>query len=153
MRFLAKFLIVTYFILLSPLVTSCAEGDGFLRKAPPPKNEFEGWRNLINPVLQKSYEELQKRRQMQIQFEQDIKTYATLTKDQLQLAMNIHQYNLTHGDVDKELYDDCTKWMMIYEKEIEIARENYDGPAYVFFFEEFVKLTFLRAGLKIKEIP
>ena len=37
--------------------------------------------------------------------------------------------------------------MKIYEKEIEIARENYDGPAYVFFFEEFVKLTFIRAGV------
>ena len=37
--------------------------------------------------------------------------------------------------------------MKIYETEIEIARENYDGPAYVFFFEEFVKLTFIRAGV------
>ena len=152
MRFLVKFLIVTYFILLSPLVTSCAEGDGFLRKTPPPNNDWLGWQSLVNPALQKSYEELQKRRQLQIQFEQDIKTYATLTKDQMQLAMNIHQYNLTHGEVDKEVYDDCTKWMVIYEKEIAIARENYDGPAYVFFFEEFVKLTFIRAGLKIKVV-
>ena len=152
MRRLVKFLIVTYFILLSPLVTSCAEGDGFLRKAPPPKDDWLGWQSLVNPALQKSYEELQKRRQLQIQFEQDIKTYATLTKDQLQLAMNIHQYNLIHGEVDKEVFDDCTKWMVIYEKEIAIARENYDGPAYVFFFEEFVKLTFIRAGLKIKVV-
>jgi len=157
MRFLVKFLIVTYFILLSPLVTSCAEGDGFI-KAPPPNEDIRGqedwkdWRELINPLLQKSYEELQKQREMQIQFERDIKTYATLTKNQLQLAMNIHRYNLTHVEVTKEVYDDCTKWMVIYEAEIAIARENYDGPAYVFFFEEFVKLTFVRAGLKIKVV-
>ena len=36
--------------------------------------------------------------------------------------------------------------MKIYEKEIEIARANYDGAAYVFFFE-VVKLTFIRAGV------
>jgi len=157
MRFLSKFLIVTYFVLLSPLVTSCTEGDGFI-KAPPPnenisgKEDWKDWSELINPLLQKSYEELQKQREMQIQFERDIKTYATLTKNQLQLAMNIHRYNLSHDGVTKEVYDDCTKWMVICEAEIAIARENYDGPAYVFFFEEFVKLTFIRAGLKIKVV-
>ena len=61
MRFFVRFLIVTYFILLSPLVTSCAEGDGFLIKAPPPNNDWLGWQSLVNPALQKSYEELQKR--------------------------------------------------------------------------------------------
>lgn len=157
MRFFVRFLNVIYFILMSPLVTSCAEGDGFI-KAPTPKEalsgkeEWKDWKELINPLLQKSYEELQKQKEMQIQFERDIKTHATLTKDQLQLAMNIHRYNLSHDVVDKKVYDDCTKWMEIYEKEIEIARKNYDGPAYVFFFEEFVKLTFVRAGLKIKVI-
>lgn len=152
MRLVSLISKVTFILFLSPLVLSCAEGDGFLKKAPPPDNDSLSWQSLVNPALQKSYEELQKRRQLQIQFEHDIKTYATLTKDQLQLAMNIHRYNLKHGAVDEEVYGDCTKWMTIYEKEIEIARENYDGPAYVFFFEEFVKLTFIRAGLKIKVV-
>ena len=56
MRRLVKFLIVTYFILLSPLVTSCAEGDGLI-KAPPPNTDWLGWQSLVNPALQKSYEE------------------------------------------------------------------------------------------------
>lgn len=146
MRFFVRFLIVTYITLLSPLVTSCAEGDGFI-KAPPPKNEFEGWQTLINPVLQKSYEEYQKNKLLKEQFEKDIRRYGTLTKDDLNLAMMIHRFNLKRGDVDQYTYNECTKWMKIYETEIEIARENYDGPAYVFFFEEFVKLTFIRAGV------
>lgn len=146
MRFFVRFLIVTYFILLSPLVTSCAEGDGFI-KAPPPKNEFEGWQNLINPVLQKSYEEYQKNKLLKEQFQKDIRRYGTLTKDDLNLAMMIHRFDLKRGDVDQYTYNECTKWMKMYETEIEIARKNYDGPAYVFFFEEFVKLTFIRAGV------
>jgi replicative DNA helicase len=128
------------------LVTSCAEGDGFI-KAPPPKNEFEGWQNLINPVLQKSYEEYQKNKLLKEQFQKDIRRYGTLTKDDLNLAMMIHRFDLKRGDVDQYTYNECTKWMKIYETEIEIARKNYDGPAYVFFFEEFVKLTFIRAGV------
>jgi len=146
MRFFVRFLIVTYFILLSPLVTSCAEGDGFI-KAPPPKNELEGWQNLINPVLQKSYEEYQKNKLLKEQFQKDIRRYGTLTKDDLNLAMMIHRFDLKRGDVDQYTYNECTKWMKMYETEIEIARKNYDGPAYVFFFEEFVKLTFIRAGV------
>lgn len=146
MRFFVRFLIVTYITLLSPLVTSCAEGDGFI-KAPPPKREFEGWQNLINPVLQKSYEEYQKNKLLKDQFDKDIRRYGTLTKDDLNLAMMIHRFNLKRGDVDQYTYNECTKWMKIYETEIEIARKNYDGPAYVFFFEEFVKLTFIRAGV------
>ena len=152
MRFFVRFLIVTYFILLSSLVTSCAKGDGY-KKAPSPKNEYEGWQSLINPVLQKSYEEYQKNKFLKEQFKKDIKTYATLTEDHINLAMMIHQFNLKTHEIEKEKFDEYTQWMKIYEKEIEIARENFDGPAYVFFFEEFVKLTFLRAGLKIKEIP
>ena len=146
MRFFVRFLIVTYFILLSPLVTSCAEGDGY-KKVPPAKNEFEGWQNLINPVLQKSYEEYQKNKFLKDQFDKDIRRYGKLTKDDLNLAMMIHRFNLKQNDVDQYTYNECTKWMKIYEKEIEIARANYDGPAYVFFFEEFVKLTFIRAGV------
>ena len=152
MRFFVKFSIVTYFILLSPLVTLCAKGDGY-KKAPPPKNEYEGWQSLVNPVLQKSYEEYQKNKFLKEQFKKDIKAHATLTEDQINLAMMIHQFNLKTHEIEKKKFDEYTHWMKIYEKEIEIARENFDGPAYVFFFEEFVKLTFLRAGLKIKEIP
>ena len=146
MQFFVRFLIVTYFILLSPLVTSCAEGDGYI-KAPPLNKKFEGWQNLINPVLQKSYDEYQKNKLLKEEFNKDIRRYGTLTKDELNLAMLIHRFNLKQNDVDQYTYNECTKWMKIYEKEIEIARENYDGPAYVFFFEEFVKLTFIRASV------
>jgi hypothetical protein len=128
------------------LVTSCAEGDGFI-KAPPLKDEFQGWRNLINPVLQKSYEDYQKNKLLKKEFDADIRRYGKLTKDDLNLAMMIHRFNLKQNDVDQYTYNECTKWMKTYEKEIEIARANYDGPAYVFFFEEFVKLTFIRAGI------
>ena len=34
-------------------------------------------------------------------------------------------------------FDEYTKWMRIYEKEILTATNNYDAQSYVFFFEEF----------------
>ena len=124
----------------------CTKGDGYLKNQST-KNEYDGWQSLINPVLQKSYEEYQKSKLLKDEFDKDIRRYAQLTKADLNLAMMIHRFNLRQNDVDQYTYNECTKWMKIYEKEIEIARENYDGPAYVFFFEEFVKLTFIRAGV------
>ena len=151
MRLVSLILKVTFILFLSPLVLPCAEGDGFI-KAPPPKdeslkNKYQGWQDLINPVLQKSYEEYQKNKLLKERFDMDVRRYGTLTKKDLNLAVTIHRFNLTRGEVDQYTYNECTKWMQIYEKEIVIARENYDGPAYVFFFEEFVKLTFIRAGV------
>ena len=59
----------------------------------------------------------------------------------------IHQYNLKGPHYDPNKFDEYTKWMRTYEKEITIAMDNYDAGAYVFFFEEFVKLTIKRAGI------
>ena len=118
----------------------CTEGDGFI-------NNNKSWLNIIDPRLQASYEAYEKDRRERAKFSKDIARFATLKKSKLNLALLIHQYDLKGPHFDADKFDEYTKWMRTYEKEITIAMDNYDAAAYVFFFEEFVKLTFKRAGM------
>lgn len=140
MRLVSLTLKVT-FLFLSPLVLYCAKGDGFI------KEEDKTWMDIIDPRLQASYEAYEKDKREKAKFSKDIARLATLTKNKLNLAVMIHQYDLKGPHYDPNKFDEYTKWMRIYEKETSIAMANYDADAYVFFFEEFVKLTFKRAGM------
>jgi len=121
-------------------VLYCTEGDGFI-------NNNESWMSIIDPKLQASYEAYEEEKRERAKFSKDVARFATLKKSQLDLAVMVHQYNLKGPHFDADKFDEYTKWMRIYEKEITIAMDNYDAAAYVFFFEEFVKLTFKRAGM------
>ena len=140
MRLISLTLKVT-FLFLSPLVLYCAKGGGFI------KEEDKTWMDIIDPRLQASYEAYEKDKREKAKFSKDIARLATLTKNKLNLAVMIHQYDLKGPHYDPNKFDEYTKWMRIYEKETSIAMANYDADAYVFFFEEFVKLTFKRAGM------
>ena len=140
MRLIKSILKVTFLLFLSPLVLYCTEGDGFI-------NNGESWVDIIDPRLQASYEAYEKEKRERAKFSKDIARFATLKKSQLDLAVMVHQYNLKGPHYDPDKFDEYTKWMRTYEKEITIAMDNYDAAAYVFFFEEFVKLTFKRAGM------
>ena len=140
MRLVSLTLKVT-FLFLSPLVLYCAKGDGFI------KEDDKTWMDIIDPRLQASYEAYEKDKREKAKFSKDIARLATLTKNKLNLAVMIHQYDLKGPHYDPNKFDEYTKWMRIYEKETSIAMANYDADAYVFFFEEFVKLTFKRAGM------
>ena len=140
MRLIRSILKVTFLLFLSPLVLYCAEGDGFI-------NNGESWMEIIDPRLQASYEAYEKEKRERAKFSKDVARFATLKKSQLDLAVMVHQYNLKGPHFDPDKFDEYTKWMRTYEKEITIAMDNYDAAAYVFFFEEFVKLTFKRAGM------
>lgn len=118
----------------------CTEGDGFISKG-------ESWVDIIDPRLQASYEAYEKEKRERAKFSKDVAKFATLKKSQLDLALMIHKFNLKGPHFDPDKFDEYTKWMRIYEKEILIATNNYDAQSYVFFFEEFVKLTFKRAGM------
>ena len=118
----------------------CTEGDGFI-------NNNESWMSIIDPRLQASYEAYEQEKRERAKFSKDVARFATLKKSQLDLAVMVHQYNLKGPHFDADKFDEYTKWMRTYEKEITIAMDNYDAAAYVFFFEEFVKLTFKRAGM------
>lgn len=119
----------------------CAKGDGFIKK------ESKTWIDIVDPKLQASYEAYEKEKRERAKFSKDIARFATLKKSKLNLALLIHQYDLKGPHFDADKFDEYTKWMRTYEKEITIAMDNYDAAAYVFFFEEFVKLTFKRAGM------
>jgi hypothetical protein len=121
-------------------VLYCTKGDGFI-------NNGESWLDAIDQRLQASYEAYEKEKREKAKFSKDIAKLATLTKNKLNLAVMIHQYDLKGPHYDPDKFDEYTKWMRIYEKETSIAMTNYDADAYVFFFEEFVKLTFKRAGI------
>ncbi len=140
MRLIRSILKVTFLLFLSPLVLYCAEGDGFI-------SNDESWMDIIDQRLQASYEAYEKEKRERVKFSKDVARFATLKKSQLDLAVMVHQYNLKGPHFDPDKFDEYTKWMRIYEKEILIATNNYDAQSYVFFFEEFVKLTFKRAGM------
>ena len=117
------------------------EGDGSF------SDKNDSWQSIIDPKLQASYDEYQRNEREKNQFRKDISKFATLKKSQMEMALMIHKFNLKGPHFDPDKFDEYTKWMRIYEKEILIATNNYDAQSYVFFFEEFVKLTFKRAGI------
>ena len=141
MRLIKFILTVTFVLFLSPLVLSYAEGDGFI------KEEGKTWIDIVNPKLQASYEEYQRNERERKQFSNDIARFATLKKKTFELVALIHRFNLKGPHFNPDKFDELTKWMRIYETEILIALDNYDAEAYVFFFEEFAKLSIQRAGI------
>ena len=117
------------------------EGDGSLI------DKNDSWQTIIDPRLQASYEAYEKEKRDRAEFSKEIAKFATLKKSQMEMALMIHKFNLKGPHFNPDKFDEYTKWMRIYEKEILIATNNYDAQSYVFFFEEFVKLTFKRAGM------
>lgn len=105
------------------------------------------WQSIIDPKLQASYEEYQRNEREKSQFRKDIAKFATLKKKTFDLVALIHRFNLRGPHFEPTKFGEYTKWMLIYEKEILIAMDNHDAEAYVFFFEEFAKLTIQRAGM------
>lgn len=140
MRLNRSILKVTFLLFLSPLVLYCTEGDGFI-------DENKSWTEIIDLKLQASYEAYEKEKRDKEKFSKDIARLATLKKSQLEMALMIHKFNLKGPHFDADKFDEYTKWMRTYEKEILTATNNYDAQSYVFFFEEFVKITFKRAGM------
>lgn len=140
MRLIRSILKVIFLLFFSPLVLYCTEGDGFI-------DINKTWLNVIDPRLQASYEAYEKEKRERAKFSKDVAKFATLKKSQLETALLIHQFNLKGPHFDSDKFDEYTKWMRLYEKEILTATNNYDAQSYVFFFEEFVKLTFKRAGM------
>ena len=115
-----------------------AEDDGSF------KDKNNSWQSIIDPKIQASYEAYEKVKRDKAEFSKGIAKFATLKKSQLEMALMIHKFNLKGPHFDSSKFDEYTKWMRIYEKEILTATNNYDAQSYVFFFEEFVKLTFKR---------
>ena len=127
MRLVSLTLKVT-FLFLSPLVLYCAKGDGFI------KEDDKTWMDIIDPRLQASYEAYEKDKRERAKFSKDIARFATLKKSQLNLAVMVHQYNLKGPHYDPDKFDEYTKWMRTYEKEITIAMDNYDAACVCFLF-------------------
>lgn len=140
MRLVSLILKVT-FLFLSPLVLYCAKGDGFIKK------ESKTWIDIVDPKLQASYEAYEKEKRERVHFSNEIRRYATLKQKTFNMVAMIHKFNLRGPHYDPTKFDEYTKWMRIYEKEISIAMDNYDAAAYVFFFEEFARLSIKRAGV------
>ena len=65
----------------------------------------------------------------------------------VQVAFIIDRYNLFGDDFNSTSFEEDTKWLNIYKKEVKIAKDNLDGQAYIFFFEEYVKLLLKRSGI------
>ena len=154
LKFIQK-VISLVLLFISSSVLSCAEDDGFIKddqsdkptKSVDKKETETDWTDVVDPKLQASYEKHEREKRIRAQFSKDIGRYATLKKKTFDMVAMIHKFDLKGPHYDPQKFDEYTKWMRIYEKEILIAMDNYDAAAYVFFFEEFAKLSIQRAGM------
>ena len=99
------------------------KGDGFKDV------DNNTWEDIIDPRLQASYEEYEKNKREAQEFSSRIKKFATLKKNTFNLVSLIHKFNLKGPHYDESKFDDYTKWMRVYEKEISIAIDNKDAEA------------------------
>jgi len=147
MRLLLWLSIVTYFLLNFISKADFNSSDKTEYKKAPPPADWNGWQSLIDPRLQKSYDNLKKHEQERKDFLRTIKHYTTISPKDVQVAFIIDRYNLFGDDLNSTSFKEDTKWLEIYKREVKIAQDNLDGQAYIFFFEEYVKLLLKRSGI------
>jgi len=134
-------LTVTFILFLSPLVLYCTKGDGY------EEVKDKTWLDVIDKKFQKAYELYEKQQKQKEEFSKKIAKFATLNKKTFDIVELVHRFNLRGPHFDPTKFNEYTKWMRIYEAEIKTAMNNYDAETYVFFFEEFAKLSLERAGV------
>jgi hypothetical protein len=136
-------------LLILPVVISGVDDNKTISKSKKTINTAvaETWIANVNPKLQAAYDLYENEQREHARFLKEIASYATLKKKQFNLVAMIHRFDLRGPHFELDKFDEYTKLMRVYENEITIARENYDAAAYVFFFEEFARLSIKRAGI------
>ena len=80
-----------------------------------------------------------------------IEGYQFMDPKLIELASLALKWNLEGENFNQETYDEDTKWLAIYKKEMQIAEDNLDIGAYIFFFQEHVRLAIERSGMSSKK--
>ena len=149
---LVKRVIQLKLILLSSLVVS-AKDDGFITatdsekeptKVEDKKEEPREEKKKVEGPAKPTKEELEK-------FYKTIDGYFFIDPKKEQLAKLILMWDLKGADFDQDTYDEDTKWLDLFKREIQIAEDNLDIGAYIFFSQEHVNLVIERAGMSLEK--
>ena len=79
-----------------------------------------------------------------------VEGYKFMDPKLIELARLILEWNLEGAKFNPDTYDEDTKWLVIYKKEMQVAEDNLDIGAYIFFFQEHVLLVIKRSGMSIE---
>ena len=85
------------------------------------------------------------------EFYKTIDRYFIIDPKKEQLAKLILMWDLKGADFDQDTYDEDTKWLDIFKKEMQIAEDNLDIGAYIFFYQEHINLVIERSGMSLKK--
>ena len=80
-----------------------------------------------------------------------VEGYKFMDPKLIELARLILKWNLEGADFNQDTYDEDTKWLVIYKKEMQVAEDNLDIGAYIFYFQEHVHLVIKRAGMSVQK--
>jgi hypothetical protein len=80
-----------------------------------------------------------------------IEGYQFMDPKLIELATLALKWNLEGENFNQETYDEDTKWLAIYKKEMQAAEDNLDIGAYIFFFQEHVRLAIKRSGMSLEK--
>ena len=84
-------------------------------------------------------------------FYASVEGYKFMDPKLIELAKLILMWDLKGAEFDQDTYDEDTKWLVVYKKEMQAAEDNLDIGAYIFFFQEHVYLVIKRAGMSLEK--
>jgi len=143
---------VIQLILLSSLVVS-AKDDGFITATDSEKETVKAEEKKEEPKEEKKKEEgpAKPTKEELEEFYKTIDRYFIIDPKKEQLAKLILMWDLKGEDLNPDTYDEDTKWLDIFKKEMQIAEDNLDIGAYIFFYQEHVNLVIERSGMSLKK--
>lgn len=80
-----------------------------------------------------------------------VEGYQFMDSKLIELARLILEWNIEGADFKQETYEEDTKWLATYKKEMQAAEDNLDIGAYIFFFQEHVHLVIKRSGMSLEK--
>ena len=140
---------VIQLILLSSLVVS-AKDDGFITATDSEKDPIKVEDKKEEPKEETTGPPKPTDAELKV-FYARVEGYKFMDPKLIELARLILEWNLVGAKFNPDTYDEDTKWLVIYKKEMQAADDNLDIGAYIFFFQEHVHLVIKRSGMSIEK--
>ena len=143
---------VIQLVLLSSLVVS-AKDDGFITATDSEKETVKAEEKKEEPKEEKKKDEgpAKPTKEELEEFYKTIGRYFIIDPKKEELAKLILMWDLKGEDLNPDTYDEDTKWLDIFKKEMQIAEDNLDIGAYIFFYQEHVNLVIERSGMSLEK--
>jgi hypothetical protein len=145
---------VIQLILVSSLVVS-AKDDGFITATDSDKDSVKVEETETKDESEKDKKDTTdppKPTELELkEFYMRVEGYQFMDPKLIELARLILEWNIEGADFKQETYEEDTKWLAIYKKEMQAAEDNLDIGAYIFFFQEHVHLVIKRSGMSLEK--